>query len=881
MPLAAGTRLGPYEIIAPLGAGGMGEVYRARDSRLGRSVAIKVLPDSVAMDADRRARFEREAQAVAALSHPNILAIFDTGIHDGQPFAVTELLNGETLRERLTASAGAGAALPVRKAVEIAIQIARGLAAAQAKGLVHRDLKPENVFLLDDGQVKILDFGLARQMPLPQASGTLATIACTDPGLVLGTIGYMAPEQVRGLSVDARTDLFALGAVLYEMVTGRRAFARDTAADSLTAILTQEPADIAGVPDVPPALDRIVRHCLEKNPAERFQSARDVIFALESLTGSSAPSSALAVLAAAPRRRSVMRWLPAVAAVPVLLGAGWMASRAFTPAPAAADPIWLALLPPNGRFTNSSVPAISPDGTQIAFWAPDEAGRVMLWLRRLDSPDMRPLPGTEVLTEPYHVFWAPDGKRLAFFADGQLKRTSVDGGTPQVLADAANARGGSWSRSGQILFSPVSAAGIFVVPETGGTPARVPIADPENRPLQFPIFLPDGRHFLLSSTNGGVFLARLDDPGIRKISDVRSRVEYAAGYLFFEQNGGLYRQAFDIDRLETTGTPIRVSDRVGYAFSSFIDRTFSVAATGRLVVAEWTWQSPAQLTWYDRSGRPLEPVGRVAETLGYVLSPDRARAMVERHDPATNLTGPWIVDLSAGTEVRLTQAPGESIELTPTWSADESSIFFATLRGIFKRQVRGGQIVRLLEQDRAVWINDRSADGKYLVFETGHPTNLNDIWILTLGDAPAARPLVATSYSENSAVISPDGRAFAYVSNENGRREVFIDTFPQPQFKVPVSTGGGSRPEWRADSRELYFTNDRMLMAVAVDTTANPVKVGRPTQLFQLPIRGALNARRHYQPNAAGDRFLVNALVPRTAEPPVNVLLNWPAVVGR
>ena len=885
----------------------MGEVYRARDTRLGRDVAIKVLPDTVASDPDRRARFERETKAVAALSHPNILAIFDTGIHDGQLFAVTELLEGQTLRDRLAsagrpreesesssvaARAGSGrtpraipnGALSPRKTIEFSVPIARGLAAAHAKGLVHRDLKPENIFLLEDGQVKILDFGLVRQVGLETASGATETFARTDAGVVMGTVGYMAPEQVRGQTVDARADIFALGAVLYEMLSGRRAFQGETVADSMTAILSHDPPDLAGIAmDLPPALDRIVRHCLEKNPNERFQSARDVAFALESLSGSAVSSGSAPVSIPMGSRRPASAWIAGSAIGIGLLAAGWFGGRAVVPSTASATATWVSLAAPHGRFAAFPAPAISPDGSQVAFWAPDERGRVMLWNRRFDVPDARLLPGTEIDGDPYQAFWAPDGRSLAYFADGKLKRVGLDGGAPQPLADAMHPRGGSWGRDGRILFLPVSGGAVYTIPQSGGTATVVPIIDPEHRPLLYPSLLPDGKHFLISSLNGGVFLCSLDNPAIRKISDVRSRVEYSAGHLFFEQDGGLYTQTFDISRFETSGAPIRLSDRIGYGsgFGSFIDRAFSVSSAGRLVFAQGTWQPPMQLIWFDRSGRLIERVDQVAESIGAVLSPDRMRALVERHDPKTNLTGPWVVDFAAGTQARVASNQVESMELTPLWSTDEARVFFSTQRGIFARELRAGQVVPVLAQDRTVWLDDRSEDGKFLVFEKGDPVTQQDIWVLTLGSPPTARPYVATNNTEGQAVLSPDGRAIAYVSDESGRAEVYVDSFPEPQTKRPVSVGGGVRPEWRPDGRELYYLDpDRALMAVAVETTA-PIKMGRPAKLFQMvPVGWNIN-RHQYQPSANGDRFLVNARVPTDSDSPVTVLLNWPAVLGK
>ena len=576
--------------------------------------------------------------------------------------------------------------------------IARGLAAAHAKGLVHRDLKPENIFLLEDGQVKILDFGLVRQVGLgDRISVQRRPSLATDAGVVMGTIGYMAPEQVRGQAVDARADIFALGAVLYEMLSGRRAFQGETVADAMTAILSHDPPDLAGVaPDLPPRA-RSNRSSLPREESHRAFPER----------AGCGVCAGIALGMQACRRDPRRRQSPCARAglrrhgSPVVRSGSvsWPPAGSVDvpsmPSTASATATWVSLAAPYGRFAGFPAPAISPDGTQIAFWAPDERGRVKLWNRRFDAPDAHPLPGTEINGDPYQAFWAPDGKALAFFADGKLKRIALDGGAPQPLVDATHPRGGSWSREGRILFVPVSGGAVYTIPQAGGTATVVPIVDPEHRPLLYPSFLPDGRHFLISSANGGVFLCSLDDPALRKVSDVRSRVEYSAGHLFFEQDGGLYTQAFDISRFETSGALIRISDRIGYGsgFGSAIDRAFSVSSTGRLVFAQGTWQPPMQLIWFDQSGRLIERVDQVAESLGVVLSPDRMRALVERHDPRTNLTGPWVVDFAAGTQARIASNQVEPMELTPLWSTDETRVFLSTLRGIFARELQGGQAV--------------------------------------------------------------------------------------------------------------------------------------------------------------------------------------------
>ena len=582
-------------------------------------------------------------------------------------------------------------------------------------------------------------------------------------------------------------------------------------------------------------------------------------------------------------RRPSALWIAAGAVGIGLLAAGWFAGRAVVRSTAATTATWVSLSAPHGRFAEFPAPAISPDGTQVAFWAPDERGRVMLWNRRFDVPDAHPLQGTEIDGDAYQAFWAPDGRALAYFADGKLKRVGLDGGAPRPLAEAMHPRGGSWGRDGRILFVPVGGGAVYSIPESGGTATIVPITDPEPRPMLYPSLLPDGRHYLISSPNGGVFLCSVDNPAIRKISDVRSRVEYSAGYLFFEQDGGLYAQAFDTSRFEASGAPIRVSDRIGYGsgFGSPIDRAFSVSSTGRLVFAQGTWQPPMQLTWLDRSGTPAERFNQVGESLGVVVSRDRMRALVERHDPRTNLTGPWVADFAAGTQARIASNQVAPMELTPLWSSDETRVFFSTPRGIFARQVRGGQLELVLALDIAVWLDDRSTDGKFLIFEKGDPVTQQDIWVLTLGATPTARPFVATNYTEGQAVLSPDGHAIVYVSDESGRDEVYVDSFPEPQTKRLVSVGGGVRPEWRQDGRELYFLGaDRALMAVPVET-APAITVGRPIKLFQMvPVGWNVN-RHQYQPSASGDRFLVNARVPTDGDSPLTVLLNWPAVLGK
>src|SRR3989449_1428396 len=493
MPLNPGTKLGPYEIVSPLGAGGMGEVYRARDTRLGRDVAVKVLPSSFSADADRLHRFEQEACAAGALNHPNILIVHDIGNHDGSPYVVSELLEGETLRERM-----GGAAQPQRKAIDYALQVAHGLAAAHEKRIVHRDLKPDNIFITKDGRVKILDFGIAK---LTQVEGAEAQTDIpmrrvdTGPGVVMGTVGYMSPEQVRGQKVDHRSDIFSFGAILYEMLSGRRAFHRESTADTISAILKEHPPDLSETNQrISPALERLVNHCLEKNPEERFHSASDLAFALEALSGSTATSAqTVAMPAFGPRwfkRRELIAW--AVAGIAILIAVALTISH-FRRPPTESRAVRLFVPPPEKASFGSF--AISPDGLRLAFVATDASGKTLLWIRPLDSINARPLPGTE---EALYPFWSPDSRFIGFFAGGKLKKTEVTGVPAQPLCNAAIPLGGTWRRAGAIVFEPSPTGPLYRVSAAGGEPTPVTTLDKSRQETshRWPYFLPDGRHFL-------------------------------------------------------------------------------------------------------------------------------------------------------------------------------------------------------------------------------------------------------------------------------------------------------------------------------------------------------------------------------------------------
>jgi len=659
MALAGGDRLGPYEIISSLGAGGMGEVYRAKDPRLGRDVAIKVLPAEFSVDFDRLRRFEQEARAAAALNHPNILAVHDIGQHDEAPYIVSELLEGETLRERLR-----GGALPVRKAVEYAVQIAHGLAAAHEKGITHRDLKPENVFVTTEGRSKILDFGLAKLTQAEPAFAAMSQSPTTPPntlpGVVLGTIGYMAPEQVRGLQADHRADIFAFGAILYEMLSGQRAFRGETAMDAMTAILKEDPPDLPTADrHVPPALPRIVGRCLEKNPTARFQTATDLAFALEALSSPSERVDVSAAVAASPARRSRERlaWTLLATAGLTIVALSIPAILHLRERPVANLEVRLELTTPATRQPLHF--AISPDGRRLVFVASGDGGQ-RLWQRPLDAVTALPLEGTEGAEHP---FWSPDSRAIGFFASGKLKRMDIAGGPPQIVADAPNGRGGAWNRDGTILFAPTGASGLVRVPASGGEALPVTKLDPPRHfSHRLPQFLPDGRRFLFfakgTPEGQGIYLGSLDGTDTRRLTSAEAFGAYVEpGALVFLQQSTLVVRRLDVAGGLFTGDPMTVADRVSYD-ANFNLGGFSVSAVGRLAYRAGGSER-RQLTWFDRTGKVVGTAGEpdANALLSPALSPDARRIVVTRTVQGDQ--DMWVIDVQRGGATRFHRRSGQ------------------------------------------------------------------------------------------------------------------------------------------------------------------------------------------------------------------------------
>jgi Tol biopolymer transport system component len=901
MPLTAGVRLGAYEIVDLLGAGGMGEVYRARDARLGREVAIKVLPTAFSADPDRLHRFEQEARAAAALNHPNVLGVFDIGSHDGAPYVVCELLEGATLRERLH-----GSALPVRKAIEIGVQIARGLAAAHTRGILHRDLKPENLFITTDGLAKILDFGLAKLVERGAGDGVslLATTpAQTADGIVLGTIGYMSPEQARGRAVDHRSDIFSFGAVLYEMLGGRRAFAGDTAADTLGAILKEDPPDLpVSEKHIPPALVRIVDRCLEKSAAARFQSADDLAFALDAL--SSGFTGLQDAVREAPRFTPVRGWWPILAAFVVGVAAtaaiGMLVGRGNgTVAPpiyrtTIALPAGVRIPPAMSTFGRI---AISPDGSHLAIVAVDSSGRQMLWLRRLDDLAAHPLAGTEGGAYP---FWSADSRSIGFLAGGKLKRVDVTGGSASTLAVAPFPAPGTWNRDNVIVFNAKTGAGVFRVSAGGGTPEPVTNIDPAKGEAghSLPFFLPDGRHFLYTSgsltRSIGVFVASLDPAEASiQLLDTGSNAQYAQGHLLFLRDNVLVAQPFDPERLTLSGEPRPIAESItaqsGTDNASF--GAFSVSTAGVVVYDVGDVREAFRLTWFDRAGREIATIGDAGNFTSASLSADGRRATVTLPEPNRSTSDIWIVDLARGVRNRLTGPEGN--EQAPVWTPDGARVIFMSRRSgdpqyaVYGRSATGtGTEERLLSDGAINLPTSVSPDGKFLLLTrraSPTPGVSLDIWLMRLDGNRTARPFIEAPGHEADARFSPDGRWVAYESDASGRTEIWLTPFADPSSKWQVSTAGGAAPRWGAGASELLFrTPDRQLMAVSLKTDVTPPEIGPPSSLFTVPVGpGFANP---YEPAADAQRFLVISRPARSQEAAASaltLLVNWRSLLDR
>ncbi len=905
MALTPGTKLGPYGILAPLGAGGMGEVYRARDTRLGRDVALKILPESFARDADRLRRFEQEARAVAALNHPNILAVFDIGQyntghqsedqhsetlrqdgphgegqHSGSPFLVSELLEGESLRAVLDRGA-----LPQRKTIEYGVQIAHGLAAAHDKGIVHRDLKPENIFVTKDGRIKILDFGLAK---LAQKAGAdpdepTLTSSNTAAGVVMGTASYMAPEQVRGEPADPRTDIFAFGAVLYEMLSGVRAFRRDTPAETMTAVLKDDPPELSDpVRLVSPALERIVRRCLEKNPEQRFQSARDLSFALSALSGTEASNIARA--SAAPRRPPLVRWLSLALALVAVAAISWLVARR----PAPTTRMQFAIPVPEEMSVSHM--ALSRDGTMLAFVSPEENSALpMLYVQRIGSPSVTLLPGTQGASYP---FWSPDAAYVGFFANGKLQKIAVSGGTPQVLASVLAARGGSWGSRDVIVYSPDAASAIWRVNADGSGVAAVTqdfLSHSHNLAThRWPVFLPDGNRFLFwvgdygsakDDQTSGIYVSALDGKEWRLVLLCHSSFGYDSHHLYYvDDQRQLVSVDFDASAAKVSGRTTAVANIVGFQPSTYW-AALAVGGNGTVIYNTGIGGALSALTWMDRSGKELGQIGDPAIMANPTLSPDDSRVAVDISDLKGNSVDVWLLSTKGAGNSRFTFEPVEQV--AGVWSRDGSTLAYrAVFKGgatLFTKRASGLEREKALVQSQVsddLIPNSWSADGQQILCQDQAPSHSYLTLLPAGGGAPV--PFLNNKANENNGQISPDGKWVAYASDESGAWEIYVTSFPGAAGKWQVSRGGGNEPRWRGDSKEIfYIAPSGMLMAVPVGNESGFAS-GTPAPLFQIHGRAPISSTDIFTYDVAkdGKRFLVNRYVKPEHVAPLTILLN-------
>jgi len=869
--LAAGTRLGPYELLASIGAGGMGEVYRARDTRLERTVAVKVLPSHLAASAESRQRFEREARTISQLSHAHICALYDVGREGEVEYLVMEYLEGETLSDRLLKGA-----LPFEQVLRYGVEMADALDKAHRQGIVHRDLKPGNVMITKSG-VKLLDFGLAKAVaPTGKASGasltalpTQAGSNLTQEGTILGTFQYMAPEQLEGKEADSRTDIFAFGCVLYEMATGRKAFSGKSQASLISSIMGSEPPAISSVaPMTPPAFDRVVRTCLAKDADDRWQTAHDVMLELKWVAeGGSAAGLPAPVVAKRKNRERLWMAAAAVLGIATVL----LAVRSFRPSTSGTRTVRLSLMQPaNAAYESMTSMAVSPDGRRIAFVGQTADDKRSLWVRELDALKPRSLAGTEGATLP---FWSPDNRFLGFFADGKLKKIDASGGPPQVLAAASYASGGTWNRDGVIVFTPNVFDPLYRISASGGTAVPVTKLGPREEAHRSASFLPDGRHIVFMADarrteDHRIKVADLDSGEVQDLIGAVSNVAFAQpGFILFVRAGSLLAQPFDPKRLRLAGEPVVVGESLTESGATNHHFEFSVSESG--VLAYRSADPRSQLTWVDRTGRQI---GRIGEPVrrGFVeLSAAGNQVAYEQIDADGRNADLWLLDVSRATTSRFTFDPGS--DYAPIWSPDGSRIVFgATRKGFEDLYVQsssaGAQESLLLKSGDDKVPTSWSPDGRFILFESWTSRGI-DLDVLSLEGSPKADPFIHTQFDETRAVFSPDGKQVAYVSDESGREETYVTSFPGHTGRRQVSTAGGTRLRWRADGRELFFgARGGKLMVVEALPNGD---FGDPKELFQL--RGA----RDYAVAADGQRFLVDVSLEDPSSAPATVVLNW------
>ena len=890
--LTTGTKLGPYEITGAIAAGGMGVVYRARDTRLDRIVAIKVLPDHFANRSDLRERFEREARTIASLNHPHICVLHDIGRQDGTDYLVLEYLEGETLAERLKRGP-----LPLEQTLQFAIEIADALDKAHRKGITHRDLKPGNI-MLTKSRIKLLDFGLAklRQEAVPANVSLSKLPTASDPitahGAILGTVQYMAPEQLEGKEADARTDIFAFGVVVYEMATGKKAFEGKSQASLIAAILEREPPAMATLqPMTPPALDRVVKRCLAKDREDRWQTARDVCEELK-WTSSSGSQALLGARVSPAKGIRALGWRAVILSLlgVFVLGAvvAGLSLDVWNLKPSPPQPVTRTVidLPPGQQLAGlESGPALafSADGTHLAYVA-RRGGTQQIYLRAMDSLESKPIPGTEAGVNP---FFSPDGQWIGFFAGGKLKKISVNGGAASTLGVATVPVGASWSSQGVIAFATSQVSGLQQVPDLGGTPRPLTRVGKGENSHRWPEFLPGGEAVLFAASAGTTIQAAVQSVGTghrRNLVQGGMNPRYAlSGHLVYAQGGSLMVVPFDPQRLTVTGTGVPAVEGVLQSLVSGAAQ-YSFSTTGSLVYVPGGVQSAQNsLVWVSRNGAE-QPLAAPAHA--YVaprLSPDGRRVAVGIVEQESQV---WLYDLSRDTLTRLTFEG--NVNLNPVWTPEGKRIAFLSnkegaLNPFWQLADGSGGLERLTTSDYNQSPNSWSQDGQLLAFVEVNPTTGYDIWVLRMGDSSAAsgqvrkaQPFLRTPFNEGAPRFSPDGRWLAYISDESGRYEIYVQPYPGPGGKWQISTEGGTEPVWNPNGRELFYRSGDKMMAVDIATQPS-FSAGKPRMLFEGPYVTTGRTVPEYDVAPDGQRFLMLKPVEQAGAAPtqINVVLNW------
>jgi eukaryotic-like serine/threonine-protein kinase len=892
MPFATGTKFGPYEIQSQLGAGGMGEVYRARDTRLDRTVAIKVLAAHLSSSPELKQRMEREARAISALNHPNICHLYDIGSQDGTDYLVMEFLEGETLADRLRKGA-----MPVGDVLKIGKAISEALAFAHQHGIIHRDLKPGNIMLTKAG-AKLMDFGLAKtaaggtaggsgaqsSAPMLSAARTMTEVSPLSPlttaGTVIGTIQYMAPEQLEGKEADARSDIFAFGAVLYEMLTGKRPFQGKSQLSVASAILEQSPEPISvAQPLAPASLEYVVRTCLAKNPDERFQNAHDVALQLGWIAGSGgSPASVPVETKAASGGRWAWLLSAALAIALVAVGVVRLSSRGAKKTSYFAAPL---------SFEAQDV-AISPNGHTVVIVGHEESERSnVLWVYEPGSEEATRIPNTEGADFP---FWSADGRSLGFFADGKLKRLDLAGGPVQTLCDAPTGRGGTWNQNGDIIFTPAGllGVGLYRIAASGGTPIQIAAPDRNEKEdsLRWPFFLPDGVHYLFSAINlsgrkdlYAIYVGAMGSNERHLMMRAQGNVKYVdPGYLLFYRDRTLFAEHFDLKNFKLTGEAVPIFTDIG--FSPRISKAvYSASGNGLLVAQKAGEAAGSQLVWFDRKGHEVGVATKPGVYGNIAISPSGRFVASDTTDQVSLNTDIYTYDVDSGEVKRLTFDP--AIDSMPNWSPDEKQVVFSDNRepnfNLYVKNSDGAQEEREIPQDGPDrFATDWSHDGKQILYERGA-----DFWYVSVPEMKAAE-FLKTGASLRTGRFSPDGKWVAYASNESGKWEIYVTSFPDAHGKWQISNGGGTQPRWRGDGKELFYLSpDDKIMSVPLKAGAN-FDPGTPTVLFQAYPRetvAATSEQSFYDVTRDGQKFLINTQV-KSAKTPMSIVLNWASKVN-